>query len=592
MNRILKGDIGRPLFLFIAEIKFRLAGGIMARTVEDIRKLKTYAVDELYGQTRVEQAEDLTYINDTFDVPIRDPHKAFRSGIGRQIAEAPISLINTTNPKAAIKILKGRQEAGRRISEVVNNEWIPGLLRQNPNPLKEFATAGNAMGEVFYKVLANESWITTDSKGKDIYSGLPFKLIVPASMVIFASPEEDDDGVPEWVIVWYERQRRDLILTYPHLQPLEEQEKKTTSWLEYWDKDIKYIEAGEIPITDGIVPNPYKRPPFIRRYSGFGRRSPDGELSNLIVGDLRFQRDLIQEECIVRSNINSIEMMFAHRGKLITTPDNDLDEDAIKDLEWGMYNIKIIKNFKVGSEIKDDEVKEPPSEMYAHLAQVRKELAQRNPLITVPGGTSGRHADKIVSYGLDRYNTLIYNTKTAFATALEMALEICNTLPGWKPEGLNAGDLDTKYRVDVDLKATAPIEEDRLITLGDRLRRLPNPAIDLETFHTQFMSYTEPESRAIQAKMLADMVTIYNPDWAEVAGMVAAEESGMEMWLEKLKQRRQMAEGQQKGLGQVPPTTTQQRGQGEVQTEEGRETGTQAPRGARIPPDRYTGGGE
>jgi hypothetical protein len=93
------------------------------------------------------------------------------------------------------------------------------------------------------------------------------------------------------------------------------------------------------------------------------------------------------------------------------------------------------------------------------------------------------------------------------------------------------------------------------------------------------------------AKMLADMVTIYNPDWAEVAGMVAAEESGMDIWLQKARQRRKEKEAQRRGLAEPPPITTQERALGEVKTELGREYPIEGTRGARFPPERYVRGG-
>ena len=87
--------------------------------------------------------------------------------------------------------------------------------------------------------------------------------------------------------------------------------------------------------------------------------------------------------------------------------------------------------------------------------------------------------------------------------------------------------------------------------------------------------------------MLADQITIYNPDVAAVMGMVAAEESGMEIWLEKARQRREQMEAQP-GLREPLPKTSVERIQGETETELGREMGTEGQRGARVAPSRYT----
>ncbi len=201
-----------------------------------------------------------------------------------------------------------------------------------------------------------------------------------------------------------------------------------------------------------------------------------------------------------------------------------------------------------------------------------------------PMGTSGRQQGMTDVSAMRRYDTVIENTENEWATAFEMAFKIMKAVPTLVPDGLRKSDLAIAFKCQVKLKAKDPIEEDRLITLGDRLRRQPDPAIDLKTFHTDFMGYTPEESKQIQAQIMADNVTIYNPDWAEVAGMIAAEEGGMEQWLERVRQRRQQMEG----LKQPPPKTTQQRQQGEVQTESGREIGTEGTRGARQPPNRFT----
>jgi len=224
---------------------------------------------------------------------------------------------------------------------------------------------------------------------------------------------------------------------------------------------------------------------------------------------------------------------------------------------------------------------------------LKADLRQRHPYIMAgfPSGTSGRQQGMTDVAAMRRYDSVVENTETEWATAFEMALKVCKAVPTLVPPGLQRADLDAVIKCEVKLKAKDPIEEDRLITLGDRLRKLPDPGIDIETFHTQFMGYTRGESKKIQAKMLADMVTIYNPDVAAVMGMVAAEESGMEQWLERARERRATLERQQRGLAEMPPATTQERALGEVGTELGREIGTEPIRGARRSPERYTRGG-
>lgn len=573
----------------------------MAITIKEIRDLKKYYKDELYGLVRKEQKIDQAYIDDTFDAGVKKPHRVFRSGIGRKMVDAPAEQIVTLNPQAFIETKN--KEMGARISKAIN-DWIDILRRQNPNPFKESVKNKLGRGENYIYVCHNEDWVTSlkNEKGKEIKSkdgkpifirdGLPVHFMVLDPMVIYGSPEEDENGIPKKVIVFYERQPQDVIVGYPDWgNPNKAGEgrnkKKKVEWLEYWDKGIRYFEGDEgFALKGGIQKNVYGFPPFVRKYTGFGKRSPDGELSHLIVSDIRFTRSLIAEECMLRSDIASIIHLFGHKPRTLVVPEGTDIEKLREALSFGAYDINIVPE---GTKFVDDISPSVPVEMLQRLADVRAEIAQRCPFIMAgfPMGMGGRQQGMTDVAAMRRYDTVIENTESEWATAFEMAFKIMKAIPTLLPEGLLEADLNVAFKCTVKLKAKDPIEEDRLITLGDRLRRLPNPGIDLETFHTEFMGYTQYKSKEIMAKMLADMVTIYNPDVAEIMGMVAAEEAGMERWLEQVRQRRQMLQRQQGGLGQVPPPTTQERVQGEVETPLGREMGTEGTRGARIPPRRY-----
>jgi len=555
-------------------------------TEQNIANLKTRYIDTLYSQTRHEQEEDLAFINDTFSVEaVRKPHKVIRLGLGYEIVNAPGEQIVTSNPQANIEVLKGGKGVEERLSRVLNG-WIDVLRRQNPNPFKESVSNKLGRGENYIKVAHNEDWVT---KGQARF-GLPVFFLVPDPMVIYGSPEEDDDGVPSMVLVAYKRQSSELIARYPWWRP--EKDEELVEWFEYWDADTKQFEI------DGVIvlrkPNIYGRVPFVRRYSGLGRRSPDGELSNLIMSDIRNSRGLIEEICVMESDIASNLHLSAHKPKLILAA-GKVRREQVQELKFGTYKVNIIDELGDLSQfqLKDLEIDQPTIQAFQHLASLKADLRQRHPYIMAgfPMGTSGRQQGMTDVAAMRRYDTVVENTETEWATAFEMALKICQAVPTLVPAGLQKSDLEAVIKCEVKLKAKDPIEEDRLITLGDRLRRLPNPGIDIETFHTQFMGYTKEDSKKIQAKMLADMVTIYNPDVASVMGMVAAEESGMERWLEMARERRATIEKQQRGLEGMPPATTQERAMGEVETEAGREYPVESIRGARKPPTRYVRGG-
>jgi hypothetical protein len=490
------------------------------------------------------------------------------------------------------------KEAGVRISKVINN-WIELLRRQNPNPFKETVKNMLGRGESYIKVVHNKKWLTNPigkyNDGLPLFdrSGLPVLFPITDPMIVYGSPEEDINGTPERVVLYYKRHIREVVSEFPQFDNKVTKGKKTVSWVEYWDADTVYLEIDGEQVTYEI--NPYKVTPFIRRYSGFGRRSPEGELADLIVSDIRHSRGLIEEICLMRSDIASTMHLSSHKPKTIMSTGEINDKQLRENLKFDSYALNILDNLPADFKIVDEQIDQPTMEAFQHVANIQAELYNRHPYIqaSFPSTTSGRQYSMTELAASKRYDTVVENTETMWATAFETAfhvLRFMNTL-GCDIEGLHKGDIKLPFRCSLRLKAKDPIEEDRLITLGDRLRRLPNPAIDIETFHTQFMGYTQDESRQIMAKMLADMVTIYNPDIASVMGMVAAEESSMAEWLQKAKARRQQMEQQQAALQGKPSNTEQQRMMGEVETQTGNEMGVESNRGARRPPERYTRGG-
>ena len=76
-------------------------------------------------------------------------------------------------------------------------------------------------------------------------------------------------------------------------------------------------------------------------------------------------------------------------------------------------------------------------------------------------------------------------------------------------------------------------------------------------------------------------------------GMVFAEETGMDRWLEEAKMRAEAQEANAKGLQNAEPATTTERRQGETGSQLGREMIDMSltNRGARQSPERFTRGG-
>ena len=506
-------------------------------TLKEIQGYKERYTTILYDLTRKAQLEDELYYKDTFLVPeVKAPHHIYRSGIGVRIVDAPAEHIVTRNPQAFFDVRKGAKESGLRISEVVNQVWLDILRRQNPSIFKENIKQQLGYGEAYIKVLHNENWL----KGNRL--NLPVHFIALNPMVVYGSPEEDVNGIPDRVIVWFQRQLSDVVVRYPDWTDPKKNERennksKQVEWFEYWDKDAKYFEAdGEPVLRGGIQPNLYGFVPFIRKYSGFGRRAPDGELSSLIVSDIRYSRDLIREECATRSNIASVEYLFAHKPKTVIVPPLTNIEKLKDELGFGAYDLNVITSGDVNAvKFIDTDIKISP-ETLTHHANIRAELNQRHPFIMAgfPMGTSGRQQDMTEIAAMRRYDSIVENTENTFGTAIEMAFKEMKIV-GIKPDELEDSDLGTQFKCEVKLKAVEAIEMDRQQTLGARQYQIG--VLSLKSLHMDYMGMTEDEHKEEVAEILADKVTFQDPAWAGVIGQAAAQECGMAQQLEAANKR-------------------------------------------------------
>jgi len=551
-------------------------------SIEEILALKPRYVDELYSLTRKEQNTDKSYIDDTFTVgSVEEPHKVLRLGLGYEIVNAPADQIVTSNPQAFVEVFEDTvtaRESGDRIAKYLNEQVIYTLKRQNPNPFKESVKNKGGRGVNHIRLSHNERWVLEPIDK----TGMPVIFSVPDPMVVYASPEEDTEGRPLKVIIKYERQPSELILKYPGW--VKKDEKKLVEWFEYIDKDTIYCEADGEQVK--YIPNPYGIVPFTRKYSGFGRRSPDGELASLIVSDIRYSRGMIEEVCSMRSDIASVMHLSAHKPKNITSTGHINEEQIRTHYDPTGNAINILDELPPDFKMENEQMEQPTIEAFTHTANIMSELTRKHPFILAgfPIGENARQMGQAETAGMRRYDTVIENTELEWGTAFEMMFKIL--LPTMLPEGLKKEDLDTPFRCIVKLKAKDPIEEDRLGTLGSRY--LQNKEIDPITNLVEFKGYTLERAKQIMTNVLMWDVLLESRDIRELIGLRAAEKAGMGEDLQMIKQRREAIEG---GIQKEPPRTTKERIQGEANTALGRANPVEPNKGARRPPRNYTRGG-
>jgi len=521
---------------------------------------------------------------------IKEPYTLIHTGRAARLVDSPSEHIITDNPQAFRNT--GNKDRDEKIAKMINQSWIPVMKRMNPNPFKEHPKKNLLRGEAWIHPVHNPSWVT----GKREKRGLPVLFLIPDPMIIYASPNEDENGIPEQAIVYYMRHPGAVKSAYPNWTNPETKgggKEPSVVWMEYWRSAVRYFEADGEPILvdhkgrpangDGIQENIYGFNPWIHKYSGFGTSSFEGKPEDLIVGRLRKVKDKLREECGMTTDIANIIHLFANPRLDIYTAGQELPPDFANEYDMGAGALNIVP-------LPPDSIKEgvqslPRPEVFAHLANIRAEIEREDPLVMAgyPIGGSGRQQDMTYVNALRRYDTVVENTEVAFSTAFGMALQMIEKVPGLKPDELRADDIRGNYDVRVMLKASDPAEADRLATLGSRL--FAQREIDLMTNLTQYKGYTQDKAQEVIVQMLADAVTINNPYVAQYLGMVAAKEMGMEDAIEWMKQQAQ-AQG---GIVEPPSPTEQRRRAGEVETPQGEEMIDESlrNRGARRPPQAY-----
>ena len=548
------------------------------RSIEEIRDLKNYYLTEFYSVVRREQNLDAEFYNDIFDVPqIKTPTKLSRTGGGRERVDVPVSQISAYKITAHRKPILGRkgvskeaQDSAIKISRMVNEDWIARMMKRNPSPLREFLLNLFLRGEAWWHPVHNERWV---SKPID-RNGSPVLFLVPDPMIIYASPNEDENGIPEHVIVWYERMPWLIKQKYPAWNNPkhagEKGYKRTVDWLEWWEKDSRYFEADGGPVlSGGVQENIYGFPPFVHKLSGFGKESPEGKMEDSVVGILRQHRDLLKRECAITSDVDNAIHMFANRS---------FDAQPIDD----MHNIPdgFAQSYEVGSgmvhelpfgiTIKRAEDALPEPALFQYLYTVRADIGRITPttLTGAPVGETGRLQDITRQIAMDRFADQIKATENSMATVFSMALRMVDKIPKLLPDELSHEDITENYKIDVELKAEDPIQADRLATRGSRLYQVGE--IDLMTNLVEYQGYTAERAKEIITNILIDRVTFQNPDVAALMGLIAADEMGMSEEYAFLKQMRQQVEGQRGSAEPLSPTE-KRRAAGETKTPQGEE---------------------
>ena len=527
-------------------------------TIQEIKDYKNYLIKDYHGQRVNQQLKMQQFYDDDFPVPmITAPKYLSRTGTAPSLVDAPASHIITRNPQVFVEP-KRQTGKHRESAEKVNallNHWVRRILKQSPQPMREFVKNLLLRGEGWVHPVINEDW---DKEQADKH--LPVLFLTPDPVNIFGSPVEKY-GVPECVVVSYEMSPILIHMAYPDWNY--EGNKKLINWMEYWREDVRYFEAdGQPVLKDGIQENVMGFVPFVHAYSGFGKESPDGRPETLAVGRLDKVTNLLIQECAINSDIDSTIHKFAHERIDIFIPEgSDVDEKGIKEqYDAGVGALNIVKGIPPGN-MKEGTRILPSAEAFQHYNNIRARIMIEAPPIMsgLPSGTSGRQEDIVGYHFIRRFDSIVEATEDAFGKAFDMGRQILTKVPTWlpisqwleQPEGgtkevnIDEDDLVNCTDSAVKLKAADPVEDDRRLMAGKLL--YDGGHIDEETFLIEYAGYTPEKAQQIIVKRLAQNV-MQTPALLAILSSKALEKLGMAEELKALEQEQQIQKEMQGAL--------------------------------------------
>ena len=533
---------------------------------QEIHDLKEYLVDDYHGQRITEQIEDQTFADGSFTKKLaKDLRVLYTPSTGARMISKPAAHLITSNPQFFRWPRKLPEvDSASRVAKL-GNHWISQLKRQNPNPFPQDVKTNMKRGERWIRLTLNEKW-TADNQ-----DGMPVWFTIPEPMVIFGSPNEHN-GIPEELIVFYERSVADIQKVWPDFTP--KGNNKRVKWLEYWSAKERYYEADDEPVLD-IQPNVLGFVPFVHAYSGFGDESPEMKPELLAVGVLRYVRDLLAEECALRSDIRS--GIHRHVFKPIVLKNNtgaDLSKDELSEIDMGPLSVIVLPQ---GIDWVEPPNYMPQQEVFQYLANVQAEIrAVMSPVFEGGSFSSGRNRALTKADEMKPFDTIIQGSENSWGTAFGLALRILDTVHNMMPitvrstviekgtslrkeEIVTKEDIGGYYDCEIKMKSVDPVEQDRTATL--HAKYFLDGLIDAETCLIEGFGKTQAEAKTILKKIMIDQVTIKSPQFAQMVGFQLAQESGM---------MRQFMEATQMG-GTTGGTTVPSPRQDETKTPTGRD---------------------
>lgn len=347
--------------------------------------------------------------------------------------------------------------------------------------------------------LKMEEW---ESRG---FHNWPFRIkaIDPLSVFPFPSSTKDLPGIIERQV----RYASEIKTQYPHwIDPKEGKGKynpaRRVEWLEYWTPELYIVEAdGELVFEKE---NPYGFVPYIFEWAGMGRDHNDGDPKHLAINILSEILGELEEEVRLKTAI-SVQTQMHVFPPILTVED---PKKVAK--QFGVGPGKVIKHLP-GFPPVYMEYPAPNENMYRFLEAIQQNIQR------VAGAALRGSRDSSVQFGvlqaqlvgqeltnistiravLDRMGARTLNMMARMMNVLDINMAIEGSVEPATDSARVSGKDFTHYNFEVDYEAVDPAENDRMLLVGEALRRAGD--ISRHTFHKKYAKHIieDPDFEAV-----------------------------------------------------------------------------------------------
>ena len=508
--------------------------------IDEIREYAK-ALKEYHSKRTNEQLADQEYYDDAFSVGIQQPYHIVRTGTAAKIVDSIVEHLELVMPQVFREPRKNSEEEKKKALKI--GRFLNYLVKQWQPELGELYRNGVLRGEFVGQLQYDEE------KRSTIDNTVPIDFTAPDPLNVFCDPY--DSVVPARVIKCFNIKS----VVARNLVPKATIYRGVAEYLAYWSDDERYFELGKEPISIDVEPNYLGFVPFVHGYSGFGKKSSDGDPATLAVGRLRKIRGRLKEECEIESRVDSIIGLFANPIREIRQVDPTDRGADLKDLQNQIiapgYNL--ITPFGFESRLYTPEV--ASAQLFQHLYQIRQALGSETPPIMqgqTAADATGRLADIQYEHASTKYVRLLRNLEICIAELLSMALRILEVTPKALPltikattiqkgetivteEIITKNDIDGYYDCRVELNPEKDIQSDREVMLGRTLYK--EQMISWKKMLMDYMHKTEDEAEDMIAEALAEQAVATSPLLAQMRVQEAMEQIGAKKYLAELTQQ-------------------------------------------------------